>query len=78
MKFLDSAEQAFFPVVISVRAETAAFLYEMAAEMDISIDELVSGIAEDAVIGLAKPSVFFEDIVIPDSCSTEDLLKVLE
>ncbi len=78
MKFLDPAEQILFPAVLSLRADTAALLAEMATELDSSIDELLSSIAEDAVSGLSKEKFFLEDVVIPDSCSTEDLIRSLD
>ncbi len=78
MKFLDPAEQILLPVVLSIRADTASLLAEMATELDSSIDELLSSIAEDAVSGLSKEESFLEDVVIPDRCSTEDLIRSLD
>ncbi len=77
MKYLDPAERFLFPVILSVRADTAQLLKEMAMEMDSSIDELLSAIAEDSVCDLAGKYSFLEDVFIPDSCSTKDLLKML-
>ena len=78
MKFLDPSSQVLLPVVISVRADTAQILSEMALEMESSLDEVLSDMAEDAAACLGCSSIFLEDVVIPDRCSTEDLLKSLE
>ena len=78
MKYLDPAESVLFPVIISVRADTAEMLAEMANEMDVTMDEVLSAIAEDSVSELGMEERFLEDVVIPDRCSTEDLIKYLE
>ena len=75
MKFLDPSEQVLFPVFLSVRADTADLLMEMAKEMDISLDEVLSAIAEESVTGLSRPQQFLEDVIIPDKCSMDDLFK---
>ena len=78
MKFLDPSERVLFPVIISVRAETAQLLNEMASEMEISLDEALSAMAEDAVAGLSSGKQFLDDVYIPDSCSMQDLLNSIE
>ena len=79
MKYLDpSADQVLVPLIISVRADTAQLLSEMAKEMKVSIDEILSSIAEDAVIGLERDGSFLDDVYIPDKCSREDLLNARE
>ncbi len=77
MKFLDPSDRVLVSVTLNVRAETAELLEEMAREMELSIDDVLSAIAEDATIGSKKCDDFFEDIYIPDSCSTKDLLEAL-
>ena len=61
-----------------MKASTAELLNEMASEMGISIDEVLSVLAEDAVIGLERSSNPIEKINIPDKCSRDDLLNALE
>ncbi len=78
MKFLDPAEQVLFPAILSLRADTAELLAEMAEELETSLDEVLSSIAEDAVSGLSKPTIFFNDVVIPDRCSTDDLFRSMK
>ena len=78
MKYLDPSEFVLFPVMLSIRADTAMLLRDMASQMDTSLDELLSAIAEDSASELEGSSEFLEDVVIPDGCSTEDLLRTLE
>ena len=77
MKYLDNSEQVPFPVFMTVRGDTARLLIEMANEIGVSLDELLSGIAEDAVMGLEEPTPDFDDVVIPNSASSYDLLQYL-
>ena len=77
MKYVDPAEQVFIPLLVSVRADTARLLREMASELEVSIDELFSCIAEDSAINIERENCFFEDVLIPDRCSSEDLLRSL-
>ena len=60
MKYLDPAEQVLVPVVLSLRGDSAALLSEMASEMELSLDELVSSITEDSLLGLAKSRNFMD------------------
>ena len=78
MKYLDPSESILLPVVISVRADTANLLALMANEMNASLDEGLSAIAEDSVTELAEPERFSRDIVIPDACSKEDLMRFIQ
>ena len=57
---------------ISVRRDTLRLLAEMADAMGISIDEVLSFLAEDSVIDLQLDEEL-EKIHIPDKCSLEDL-----
>tara|TARA_B100000700_G_scaffold277068_1_gene324161 strand:+ start:130 stop:375 length:246 start_codon:yes stop_codon:yes gene_type:complete len=67
----------FFPVTISVTADTVRLLSEMADDMGISIDDVLSVLAEDAVIDLEIQSKALDSVLIPEKCSKEDLLKAL-
>ena len=78
MKFLDPREEVSFAVTVSVRAESALMLSEMANDMNIPLDELISGIVEDSVTGFGASKIFTEDVLIPDRCSTDDLQKLIE
>ncbi len=80
MKFIDPfADEVLVPVVITVRAETAELLSEMAAELEVSLDEVLSSLAEESVIGLkSHSSGVLDDVEVPDKCSKQDLLKFLK
>ncbi len=78
MKFQSPSDHEPLPVIISVRAETAYLLAEMAKDMDVTIGEVLSSIAEDAVTELERPTFNKNESNIPISCSTADLLKILE
>ena len=78
MKFIDPAELVLLPAIISVRADTAIVLREMANDMEVSMDEVLSALAEDSVSQLGTNNVFLDDVFIPDRCSTQDLIDSLE
>ena len=61
---------------ISVRRDTLRLLAEMADAMGISIDEVLSFLAEDSVIDLELDEEL-EKINIPNKCSLEDLKNAL-
>ena len=57
---------------ISVRRNTLRLLIEMAEDMGISVNEVLSFLAEDSVIDLQIDEKF-EKSYIPDKCSLKDL-----
>ena len=59
-------------VNISVRRDTLRLLYEMARDMGISINEVLSFLAEDSVIDLELDEEL-KEINIPNQCSLDDL-----
>ncbi len=64
-------------VKISVRRDTLRLLEEMAEDMGISINEVLSFLAEDSVIDLQLDEDL-EKVYIPDKCSFEDLRNAFE
>ena len=62
---------------ISVRRDTLRLLSEMANDMGISIDEVLSFLAEDSVIDLELDE-YLQAINIPNKCSLEDLKNIIE
>ena len=50
----------------------------MAREMDVSMDDMLSAIAEESVSELGGVSEFLDDVFIPERCSTTDLLKLID
>ena len=47
-------DKNLFPVTISVKADTARLLSEMASHLGISLEDIISVLAEDAAIDLEK------------------------
>tara|TARA_Y100001968_G_C19453446_1_gene770374 strand:- start:12846 stop:13085 length:240 start_codon:yes stop_codon:yes gene_type:complete len=79
MNFKNSAsDEVLFPITISVKAETVRLLSEMAKDMGISIDDVLSVLAEDAAIDLESECKSVDQTFIPDKCSRDDLLNALE
>ena len=61
---------------ISVRRETLRLISEMAQDMEITINEVFSFLAEDSVIDLELLEDLNE-IEIPSQCSLDDLKNAL-
>ena len=62
---------------LSLRRDTLRLISEMANAMGISIDEVLSVLAEDSVIDL-EIDEDLREIRIPSSCSFEDLKELIE
>ena len=78
MFYQDPGEQVFVPLILSMRADSAKLLNELASEMEVTLDELFIAIAEDHAISLESPKIAnFEEVVIPDRVSTNDLWRAL-
>ena len=73
MKYLDPRSKVVMPAVLTLSPKSAKLLLQLADDMGVTFDELISCLAEDSVINLEEIS--FEDVTIPDMCSTEDLLN---
>ena len=71
-------DEVLFPVTVSLKADTLKLLNQMALDMGIGIDDILSVLAEDAAIDLEDDCNHFKEISIPDQCSKEDLLKALD
>tara|TARA_B100001115_G_C15498577_1_gene235914 strand:- start:266 stop:517 length:252 start_codon:yes stop_codon:yes gene_type:complete len=61
---------------LSLRRDTLRLISEMANDMGLSIDEVLSFLAEDSVIDL-EIDEDFKDIKIPNSCSLLDLKNII-
>tara|TARA_Y100001968_G_scaffold205453_1_gene188670 strand:+ start:349 stop:588 length:240 start_codon:yes stop_codon:yes gene_type:complete len=64
-------------VNLSLKGETLRLLMEMSEDMGASLDEVLSSIAEDSVIDLKRLQDDLGIIIIPEKCSTEDLINSL-
>jgi len=62
---------------LSLRRDTLRLISEMANDMGLSIDEVLSFLAEDSVIDL-EIDEDLRDIRIPSSCSVEELREIIE
>tara|TARA_B100000614_G_C14302115_1_gene392465 strand:+ start:245 stop:496 length:252 start_codon:yes stop_codon:yes gene_type:complete len=63
-------------ISISLRRDTLRLLSEMASDMGLSINEVLTFLAEDSVIDLELDEEFNE-IKIPNECSLEELTEEL-
>ncbi len=62
---------------LSLRRDTLRLISEMANDMGLSIDEVLSFLAEDSVIDL-EIDEDLREIRIPSSCSVEDLKEIIK
>ena len=62
---------------ISLRRDTLRLITEMANDMGISIDEVLSALTEDSVIDL-EIDEDLKGITIPNSCSLEELKDIMK
>ncbi len=77
MKSINSQnEYVPLSINISLRRDTLRLISEMASDMGISIDEVLSFLAEDSVIDLELDEDL-KEIRIPSSCSAEDLKDII-
>ena len=78
MKSINSQNE-YVPLRInlSLRRGTLRLISEMANDMGLSIDEVLSFLAEDSVIDLELDEDLNE-IRIPSSCSFEDLKNIIK
>ena len=72
-----SGQNISVSVNLSLKDETLRLLMEMADDMGASLEEVLSSIAEDSVIDLKRLQDDLGIIIIPEKCSTEDLINSL-
>jgi len=73
-----SGQDISINVNLSLKDETLRMLIEMADEMGSSLEEVLSSIAEDSVIDLKRLQDELGIVIIPEKCSTQDLVKKLQ
>ena len=73
-----SSQNVYINVNLSLKDETLRMLIEMADEMGSSLEEVLSSIAEDSVIDLKRLQDELGIVIIPEKCSTQDLVKKLQ
>ncbi len=72
-----SGQNISFSVNLSLKSETLRMLIEMADDMGASLEEVISSIAEDSVIDLKRLQDELGIVIIPEKCSTQDLINSL-
>jgi len=65
-------------VNLSLKNETLRMLVEMADDMGASLEDVLSSIAEDSVIDLKRLQNDLGIVIIPEKCSTQDLINSLQ
>ena len=65
-------------VNLSLKSETLRMLIEMANDMGASLEDVISSIAEDSVIDLKRLQDDLGIVIIPEKCSTQDLIDSLK
>ena len=73
-----SDQNVSFSVNLSLKNETLRMLIEMADDMGASLEDVISSIAEDSVIDLKRLQDDLGIVIIPEKCSTEDLINSLK
>ena len=73
-----SDQNVSFSVNLSLKNETLRMLIEMADDMGASLEDVISSIAEDSVIDLKRLQDDLGIVIIPEKCSTQDLINSLK
>ena len=73
-----SDQNISFSVNLSLKNETLRMLIEMADDMGASLEDVISSIAEDSVIDLKRLQDDLGIVIIPEKCSTQDLIDSLK
>ena len=53
-------------------------LVEMASDMGVSIEDVISSITEDSVIDLERLQEDLGIVIIPEKCSKQDLINSIQ
>ena len=73
-----SEQNISIAVNLSLKNETLRMLIEMADDMGASLEDVLSSIAEDSVIDLKRLQNDLGIVIIPEKCSTQDLINSLK
>ena len=63
---------------LSIKGETLRLLIEMADDMGASLEDVLSSIVEDSVIDLKRLQDDLGIVIIPEKCSTQDLINSIQ
>ncbi len=73
-----SDQDISFNVNLSLKSETLRMLIEMADDMGASLEDVLSSIVEDSVIDLKRLQDDLGIVIIPEKCSTQDLINSIQ
>mgnify|MGYP001496791528 CR=1 FL=1 len=73
-----SEQNVSISVNLSLKNETLRMLIEMSDDMGTSLEDVLSSIAEDSVIDLKRLQNDLGIVIIPEKCSTEDLINSIK
>ena len=70
-----SGQNVSINVNLSLKDETLRILIEMANDMGVSLEDVISSITEDSVIDLERLQDDLGIVIIPEKCSKQDLIN---
>ena len=73
-----SGQNISLSVKLSLKEESLRMLIEMADDMGASLEDVISSITEDSVIDLKRLQDDLGIVIIPEKCSTQDLINSLK
>ncbi|KGG20774.1 hypothetical protein [Prochlorococcus marinus] len=73
-----SGQNVSINVNLSLKNETLRMLIEMANDMGASLEDVISSVTEDSVIDLERLQDDLGIVIIPEKCSTQDLINSIQ
>tara|TARA_B100000579_G_C22383522_1_gene643940 strand:- start:8 stop:247 length:240 start_codon:yes stop_codon:yes gene_type:complete len=73
-----SGQNLSININLSLKDETLRMLMEMASDMGVSLEEVISSITEDSVIDLKRLQDDLGIVIIPEKCSKQDLINSIK
>ncbi len=73
-----SGQNVSINVNLSLKNATLRMLVEMAGDMGVSIEDVISSITEDSVIDLERLQEDLGIVIIPEKCSKQDLINSIQ
>ena len=73
-----SGQDVSINVNLSIKDETLRMLIEMANDMGVSLEDVISSITEDSVIDLERLQDDLGIVIIPEKCSKQDLINSIQ
>ena len=73
-----SGQNVSINVNLSLKNATLRMLVEMASDMGVSIEDVISSITEDSVIDLERLQEDLGIVIIPEKCSKQDLINSIQ